>query len=195
MGPSETSNQLDVVRTPAGKDPIPPFLRVEEQLPTDELDWQIGQLESEVHRYVGVEPKDFSKAAVRMYKLFRLKGFHEEATHLRDLFDEPATILYRVPSLLHTLQSGPDTEKATIPAKVDELILTVIQTSGGDKEAAIVAPLLQLRDCINEEGTLQSDAVGSARDKVIRLVNDFFYDRLTSVPSLRDYIVKLELGM
>src|SRR5665811_243846 len=102
MGPSETSNQLDVVRTPAGKDPIPPFLRVEEQLPTDELDWQIGQLESEVRRYVGVEPKDFSKAAVRMYKLFRLKGFHEEATHLRDLFDEPATILYRVSSLLHT---------------------------------------------------------------------------------------------
>jgi hypothetical protein len=180
---------------------LPLFSKIVKHLSADALDTYVEQLESQVRKYVGHEPKNFGKAAKRMYNIFRLQGLYEEASYLRELFDEPATVLYQVWSLLRTLEEAVDVDspmdKDTVLAQADELILTVIRTLEGDEEAEIVTHLLRLRDSISREHDLdgRSDAVAAAREKVIHLVNDFFYDRLTAVPSLRDYVVNLELGI
>ena len=46
---------------------------------------------------------NYGKVAKRMYNIFRLTGRYNEAVFLRELFDEPATILYQVWSLIQTL--------------------------------------------------------------------------------------------
>ena len=38
-----------------------------------------------------------------MYNIFRLTGRYEEAAFLRELFDEPTTMLYQVWSLIRTI--------------------------------------------------------------------------------------------
>lgn len=179
---------------------IPLFANVT-HVSADALGAYAEQLKSQVRTYVGHEPKNFGKAAMRMCNLFRLQGLYREASTVRELFDEPARVLYRVWSLLHTLDGAVDTDspidRCAVLAEADELIATVSRTLGGDTEVDIITYLLRLRDGISREQYLdgRSEAVASAREKVILLVNDFFYDRLTAVPSLRDYIVALELGI
>ena len=46
---------------------------------------------------------NYGKAAKRMYNIFRLTGRYEEAVFLRELFDEPTSMLYQVWSLIRTV--------------------------------------------------------------------------------------------
>ncbi|MDF1596888.1 MAG: hypothetical protein P1T08_12490 [Acidimicrobiia bacterium] len=179
-------------------DSIPLFSKIVKQVSTDALDTYVGELEAQVRKYVGHEPKNFGKAAKRMYNIFRLQGRYEEASFLRELFDEPATVLYQVWSLLRSLEEAADPgspiDRDTVLRQADELILTVVRTLEGDAEAAIVTHLLLLRDSISRDRDLEgrSVAVASAREDLVQLVNDYFYDRITAVPALRDYVMDLE---
>ena len=68
---------------------------------------------------------------------------------VRELFDEPTTMLYQVWSLIRTLenasQPGSTIPEETVQAQTDELVLTVVQALDGVEETEIVAALLQLR--------------------------------------------------
>ena len=162
---------------------------------------EIEQLESQVRTWVSHEPKDFGRAASQMYNIFRLRGLPEEAAYLRDLFDEPATLLYQAGSMLHAIDAALDFDSpldaSSVLDQVDVLIATAARTIDDDEDAEIVTHLLLLRDIVGQEpGTGgRLEAIATAREKVTHLVNDFFYDRLTALPSLRDYVVKMELGM
>ena len=57
---------------------------------------------SEVHKYL-TKDVNYGKVAKRLYNIFRLTGCYEEAAFLRELFDEPATLLYQVWSLIRTI--------------------------------------------------------------------------------------------
>lgn len=179
-------------------DSIPLFSKIVKQVSTDALDTYVGKLEEQVRKYVGHEPKNFGKAAKRMYNIFRLQGRYEEASYLRELFDEPATVLYQVWSLLRTLEEAADPDspidRETVLRQADQLILTVVRTLEGDAEAAIVTHLLLLRDSISRDRNLdgRTAAVASAREDLVQLVNDYFYDRITAVPALRDYVMEVE---
>ncbi len=52
------------------------------------------------------EPKNYGKAAKRMYNIFRLNGSYEEAAYLRELFDEPTAVLYQVGAVVRTLDEA-----------------------------------------------------------------------------------------
>jgi hypothetical protein len=45
-----------------------------------------------------------------------------------------------------------------------------------------------LRESLQTTGTVQSQPVEAARAQVINIVNNFFYERLTAVPSIKVYI-------
>ena len=74
----------------------------EENYPADDY---VDALEGEVRKYV-VDHPNFGKAAKRMYNIFRLTGRYAEAAYIRELFDEPATVLYQVWSLITTLDNA-----------------------------------------------------------------------------------------
>jgi hypothetical protein len=66
----------------------------------------------------------------------------------------------------------------------------VVRALEGDEEAEVVQALLALRDRLAQterEPDWEAQAEG-ARARVINLVNTFFYDRLTALPTIKDYM-------
>lgn len=172
---------------------IPIFSKLARHVSADALDEYVSQLENEVNKYLTKEV-NYGKAAKRMYNVFRLTGRYEEAAFLRELFDEPTTMLYQVWSLIRTIDDSvnpdsPITIEQT-KAQTDQLILSVIEALEGEQETEIVRLLLHLRDSLNEQKTNETltPRVEAARAEVINVVNNFFYEKLTGVPTIKDYI-------
>jgi hypothetical protein len=172
---------------------VPVFSKLVKHVSSDALDDYISQLENEVNKYL-TKDINYGKAAKRMYNIFRFTGRYEEAAFVRELFDEPATVLYQVWSLIRTIDDCVSSEnvlpKETVLAQADQLIFSVIEALEGDEETEIVRHLLRLRDSLVRENDFQTwgTQVEAARAEVINVVNNFFYERLTSLPTIRAYI-------
>jgi hypothetical protein len=176
---------------------IPVFTKLAKHVDADALDDYVAQLEHEVYKYVHKNP-NYGKAAKRMYNIFRLTGRYEEAAFLRELFDEPATVLYQVWALIRTIDDCFEEDSAIeldhLLVQCDKLILSVTQALEGEQEQEIVRELLQLRDILSREkahATLSPPAE-AARAEVINLVNNFYYEKLTALPTIKGYMDGLE---
>lgn len=177
---------------------IPIFSKLVKNVSGDALDNYVHQLEKEVKKYV-TKDINYGKAAKRMYNIFRLTGRYAEAAYLRELFDEPTTMLYQVWALIRTIDESfqPDSQidTETIQAQTDGLILSVTQALEGVKEIEIVRLLLRFRGLVSEDaqrGKLSPQAT-AARQEVINIVNNFFYEKLTAVPTINDFIQELKV--
>ena len=176
---------------------VPIFSKLAKHVSGNALDDYVDQLEREVNKYL-TKDINYGKAAKRMYNIFRLIGKYEEAAFLRELFDEPTTMLYQVWSLIRTIDDccNPETSitKDDILAHADNLIMSVIQALEGDQESEVVRLLLRLRDALtrqetNKPLTIEAEA---ARAEVINIVNNFFHERLTAVPSIKEYMAEFD---
>ena len=174
---------------------IPLFSKLVRNVSEDALGDYVGQLEHEVHKYLN-DP-NYGKAARRMYNIFRMNGQYPEAAFIRELFDEPASMLYQVWSLIRTMEEatapGSTMSLETVIAQADQLILGVVRALEGDEEAEVVQALLALRNSLaqTERGPEWTAQVEGARARVINLVNTFFYDRLTALPTIKDYMARV----
>ncbi len=172
---------------------IPVFSKLAKHVDSDALDHYVQQLEKEVRKYLTRDP-NYGKVAKRMYNIFRLTGRYQEAAFLRELFDEPATVLYQVWSLIRTVddcfQPGSSIPLDNLLNQTDHLITTVVRLLEGEKEVEIVRELLELRDILSREtpGQGLSRRAEAARAEVINLVNNFYYERLSAVPSIKQYM-------
>jgi hypothetical protein len=180
---------------------LPTFTKVVQHVSGNALDDYIDQLEGEVRKYLGVGHANYGKAAKRMYNVFRLTGRHLDAAYLRELFDEPTTMLYQVWSLIGTLENaaepGSSIPVETVQSQTDALVLTVVKALDGVQENELVAALLKLRVALEETGdggaAAEAGAVDieSAKVQVVNLINNFFRDQLTAVPTIKDYMDSL----
>jgi hypothetical protein len=177
---------------------VPVFSKLVRHVSPDALADYVAQLEREVRKYVAHEPRNYGKAAKRMYNVFRLSGRYVEAAFLRELFDEPTAVLYQVHALLRTVEEAAEPGSAisldTLLAQVDALILDVLRALEGPEEEEIVRLVLQLRDALSREGQagLRSAAVEGARERIINLVNNFFHDKLVGLPTIASYLADME---
>jgi hypothetical protein len=172
---------------------VPIFSKLAQHVSADALDEYVSQLEKEVNKYLNKDV-NYGKAAKRMYNIFRLTGKYEEAAFIRELFDEPASMLYQVWSLIRTMDEssrpGSSIEIESVRAQADELLVSVIRALEGDEETTVVRLLMKLRrslDHIETGQTLTTDAE-AARAEVINIVNNFFYEKLTALPAIKVYI-------
>ena len=172
---------------------VPIFSKLAQHVSANALDHYVEQLEHEVQKYL-TKDVNYGKVAKRMYNIFRLTGRYEEAAFLRELFDEPATILYQVWSLIRTIDdaysSGSSIPHEDLAAAADRLIMDVIKSLEGDQESQIVSHLLKLRDALSrpEAGKLLTAEAEAARAEVINIVNNFFYARLVGMPTIKVYM-------
>ena len=178
---------------------VPIFSKLAQHVSANALDDYVTHLEKEVRKYL-TKDINYGKVAKRMYNIFRLKGRYEEAAFLRELFDEPATLLYQVWSLIRTIDDaylpGTSITYEQMVASADRLIMDVIRVLEGVQEAEIVSHLLKLRDALSRpeaRDTLTFEAE-AARAKVINVVNNFFYDRLTAMPTIKEYMTEYAGG-
>jgi hypothetical protein len=177
---------------------IPLFTKLVKHLSPNVLQHYVGQLEHEVTKYSRLDPKNYGKVAKRLYNIFRLTGRWPEAAFIRELFDEPAALLYQVGSLLDTideaLESGESLDRETLVDQVDGLIRTVVRVAEGPEEEQIVDALLRLRDDLTGRR-----ALGEERTEVLRksyrqvgeLVNSYFQARLSLLPEIVEYLDSL----
>jgi hypothetical protein len=174
-------------------DAVPVFAKLAKFVSDDALDEYVDRLEGEVRKYL-TEHLNYGKAAKRMYNVFRLSGRHLDAAFVRELFDEPATILYQVWSLIVTLENATQPGSAipisAVQSQADALVLEVVEALDGDEEAEIVAALLTLRRSLEgqESGAERLAEVDAAQAKVVNLINTFYRDKLTAMPSIKEYI-------
>lgn len=178
-------------------DSVPVFAKVAKFVSDDALDEYVAALEGEVRKYLTYQ-LNYGKAAKRMYNVFRLSGRHMDAAFVRELFDEPATTLYQVWSLIGTLENA-TAEGSTIPIEdvqdqADALVLQVTRTLDGDVESELVAALLRLRRTLEYQhtGEERSADVDAAQALVVNLVNTFYRERLELMPTIKDYMDRMQ---
>ena len=173
---------------------IPLFSKLVKHVASTALEDYVKQLEHEVEKYAGKDPKNYGKVAKRMYNIFRLTGRYYEAAFLRELFDEPATVLYQVWSLIETLneagEAGSTIQMNAILKQFDQLIINVVRALEGQEEITIVESLMRLRDSVSryDPSEMRNDEVQFAQTEVIKVVNDFYYKRLSGIPSIMSYL-------
>jgi hypothetical protein len=177
---------------------IPLFTKLVKHLSPDALQDYVGALKQQVAKYSRHDPKNYGKVAKRLYNIFRLTGRWQEAAFVRELFDEPAALLYQVAALLDTIDEAVTSEVSfdpdTLIDQIDGLIRAVVRVCEGPVEEQIVDALLRLRDDLTGRRDL-----GEARAKVLaeslrlvgELVNEYFRERLYVMPEIMAYIESL----
>ncbi len=172
---------------------IPLFSKLAKHVSSDALDEYVTALEKEVKKYI-TKSINYGKAARRMYNIFRLTGEYEEAAYIRELFDEPSTILYQIWSLIRTMDDcfieGKSITIEQLLNHADRLIMNVVDVLEGGEETEVVRLLLRLRDILSREQTGQalSPQAEAARAELINIVNNFFYEKLTAIPTIKGYM-------
>jgi len=178
-------------------DSIPIFSKLVRNSTPDALEQYVAQLEHEVVKYVTIE-LNYGKAAKRMYNVFRLTGRYIDAAFLRELFDEPAAMLYQVWALVRTIDDAVNPDEPTTMreavTQADALILEVADVLEGAEETEIVRILVGLREQLDttDLGAGLTADVEAARAQLKNLVNSFFHDRLVGIPSIGAYIERLQ---
>jgi hypothetical protein len=174
-------------------DEVPTFQKVAKFVTDDALDDYVDRIEGEIQKYL-TRHLNYGKAAKRMYNVFRLTGRHMDAAYVRELFDEPTTILYQVWSLITTLENatkpGSSIPIPEVQAQADQLILDVVQALDGDAEAEIVKALIELRQTLENQNTGEERTkdVEAAQALVVNQINTFFHDRLVVRPTIKEYM-------
>ncbi len=174
-------------------DSLPVFSKIVREMAADSVDEYVDQLEHEVVKY-SVKDPNFGKVARRLYNVFRLTGRYAEAAYLRELFDEPTTVLYQVAALVRTLDEADrpgavfDTE--TLVHQADTLIMSAVAALDGPAEADMVRSLMAVRANVMAGGGAagRTADVGAVKDEALRAVNDYFERRLRAVPSISTYL-------
>ena len=128
---------------------LPLFTRLVGELSADAVDDYVDQLEHEVVKYTTKDP-NYGKVARRLYNIFRLTGRYAEAAYLRELFDEPTTVLYQVAAQIRTLDEadrpGAEFDYETLVKQTDALIMSAIAALDGRSEAEMVRHLMGVRN-------------------------------------------------
>ncbi|HBX68668.1 MAG TPA: hypothetical protein DEH25_04615 [Chloroflexi bacterium] len=176
---------------------VPIFNKLAQHVSANALDEYVEALEREVNKYL-TKDINYGKAAKRMYNVFRLTGRYEEAAYLRELFDEPTSMLYQVWALIRTMEEcslpGTDIPIENVQAQADKLIIAVVEALEGEQESTVVSYLLRLRDKLEDQkaGEPLTAEVEAARAEVINIVNNFFFEKLTGYPAIKLYIDEIQ---
>jgi len=179
-------------------DSIPLFAKLSQEVSPQALDQYVRQITGEVYKYTH-KHVNYGKAAKRMYNIFRLTGRHRGAALIRELFDEPAALLYQVWALLDTLDDAASPESSVdgsvLVRQTDALIQSVIECCDGPMESKIVMALIRFRDHATgrlDLGEARSGFLADSRADVEGLVNEYFREKLLGIPEVQEFLESLE---
>jgi hypothetical protein len=181
---------------------VPLFTKLAQHVSPRALDDYVRAISGEVYKYTHGHA-NYGKAAKRLYNIFRLTGRHTGAALIRELFDEPAALLYQVSALLTTIDNAIDNAmeedspigRETLVQQTDQLIRDVVSTVDGPQETEIVMALLRVRDDITGWADLGDDwgrVVSESKSRLAGLVNEYFKAKLTGIPDVVEFLETLE---
>lgn len=177
---------------------IPLFAKLAQEVSPQALDQYVRQITGEVYKYTH-KHVNYGKAAKRMYNIFRLTGRHTAAALIRELFDEPAALLYQVWALLDTLDdaAAPESsvDSSVLVEQTDTLIQNVVACCDGPLESKIVMSLIRFRDHAtgrSDLGESRSKLLADSRADVEELVNQYFREKLLGIPDVQEFLESLD---
>src|SRR5690606_31130073 len=96
--------------------------------------------------------------------------------------------------LENATQEGSSIPIEQVQAQADALVLDVVEALDGDAEAELVKSLLQLRQTLETQNTgeARSTETEAARAQVVNLINTFFRDRLAAMPTIKEYVDRMQ---
>ncbi len=174
---------------------IPLFSKISQQMDPDALRKYVIQLEGEIRKYSFGDHANYGKVAKRLYNVFRITGRFEEAAYIRELFDEPAALLYQVSALLDGLADLGGSEgvidRETLTMQIDDLIRDVTSAAEGPVEVDLVMSLIRVRDDVTGRKALGSEWEATLRAMqadIGGIVNSYFEEKLRAIPQVDEYI-------
>jgi hypothetical protein len=172
---------------------IPLFSKVARNVAADAIDSYTDALEGEIRKYTKPGHENWGKAAKRLYNVFRMTGRHAEAAYIRELFDESATVMYRVAAMIRSADEAHALEfdEATVHLQIDALVLAAVEALEGELEVDVVRQLLGLRAAILQQDVERDLKVAAAQAAALDIVNDYFKERLLAFPAIREYLDEL----
>ncbi|HIE39144.1 MAG TPA: hypothetical protein EYH30_03195 [Anaerolineales bacterium] len=177
---------------------VPLFAKLARHVSPQALGEYVRQLTGEVRKYTR-DHVNYGKAAKRLYNIFRLTGRHEAAALIRELFDEPAALLYQVWSLLDTVDDagrpGSSLNQEAVVHQMDALIRDVVSCCEGPGETEVVMALLRLRDDVTGWRDLGKDwgkVIADSRAMVENMVNAYFREKLMTIPTVVEFLEALD---
>ncbi|MGD1995185.1 MAG: hypothetical protein PVH62_00275 [Anaerolineae bacterium] len=177
---------------------VPVFAKLARHISPQALTEYVRQLSGEVHKYTHTHV-NYGKAAKRIYNIFRLTGRHRAAALIREMFDEPAALLYQVSALLDTVDdaSQPDStlDRKAIVRQIDKLVRDVIACTEGPEEQEIVMELLRLRDDVTGWEDLEGGwdrVIAGSRARVEEMVNAYFQEKLLAIQDVVEFLEELD---
>ncbi len=172
---------------------IPLFSKVARNVAADAIDSYTEALEREIRKYLEPGHENYGKVAKRLYNVFRMTGRHAEAGYIRELFDESATVMYRVAAMIRSADEAQvlEFDDATVHLQIDALVLAAVETLEGELEVDVVRQLLGLRAAILLQDLDRELKVAAAQAAALDIVNVYFKERLLDVPAIREYLQDL----
>jgi hypothetical protein len=177
---------------------VPLFTKLSQHISPRALDSYIKAISGEVYKYTH-DHVNYGKAAKRLYNIFRLTGRHQGAALIRELFDEPAALLYQVSALLTTIDNAVEGDsligRETLVRQTDQLIRDVITTVEGPEETELVMALMRVRDDITGWADLGDEwqrVIGDSKAKLAELINEYFKVKLVGIPEVVEFLQTLE---
>ena len=177
---------------------VPLFTKLAQHISPRALDDYVKAISGEVYKYTHGHD-NYGKVAKRLYNIFRLTGRHQPAALIRELFDEPAALLYQVHALINTVDSAGEDDSTidrdTLVRQTDQLIRDVVGCCEGPRETEVVMALIRLRDDItgwSELGEGWNGVIGDSRARLQSLVNEYFKEKLLAIPDVVEFLDTLE---
>lgn len=176
---------------------VPIFSKLVREVDDNAMDKYVTDLEYEVFKYL-VKTPNYGKVAKRSYNIFRLTDRYAEAAYIRELFDEPTTVLYRVWSMFDTLSGAqtPDSQldRVAMLKQYDSLIESVVVATEGEKEIRIVRALMRARDeSLGLQPVVETleQKFSESREDVMGILNEYFHDLLYGFQPIADYLEEI----
>ncbi len=173
---------------------VPIFSKLVQQVDEGAMEKYVTDLEHEVYKYL-VKTPNYGKVAKRSYNIFRLTEHYVEAAYIRELFDEPTTVLYRVWSLFETLSGAetPDSrlDRVALLKQYDQLIEQIVMHTEGEKEIRIVRALMSARDkSLGYQPFIESldKHFEASREDVMGILNEYFHDLLYGYQPIAEFL-------
>jgi hypothetical protein len=96
-------------------------------------------------------------------------------------------------ALDEAIQPGSGISVEPVVHQLDETIVSVVDLIDGEEETEIVRNLLLLREAIaSGNGEDRSVQVEGSRQRLLNLVNSFFYEKLNAMPEIKSYMERLQ---
>jgi hypothetical protein len=159
--------------------------RLVQHVSPDGLENYLEQIAGEIAKYSAEGHENYGKVAKRLYNITRILRRDEDASYLRQLFDDPPARLYQVGGTMHALSEAIRADRLdrdTIVAQLAALEGTIADCYTGQDRDEIIDLVRRLPEMDEDELVTAADRIAAAANTQ---VSGYFREKIEDSPGLK----------